>query len=59
MTPCMAQIQTSGQDPEDRGGDADRGRHFYICGVGMPVTQLRDLLRGAGYQRRAVQYEKW
>ena len=40
-------------------GDADRSRHFYICGVGMPVTQLRDLLRGAGYQRRAVQYEKW
>jgi Na+-transporting NADH:ubiquinone oxidoreductase subunit F len=39
--------------------DADRGRHFYICGVGMSVTQLRDLLRGAGYQRRAVQYEKW
>jgi ferredoxin-NADP reductase len=40
-------------------GDADRGRHFYVCGVGMLVTQLRDLLRGAGYQRRAVQYEKW
>ena len=40
-------------------GDADRSRHFYICGVGMPVTHLRDLLRGAGYQRRAVQYEKW
>jgi ferredoxin-NADP reductase len=40
-------------------GDADRSRHFYICGVGMPVARLRDLLRGAGYQRRAVQYEKW
>jgi ferredoxin-NADP reductase len=40
-------------------GDGDRSRHFYICGVGTPVTQLRDLLRGAGYQRRAVQYEKW
>ena len=40
-------------------GDADRSRHFYVCGVGMLVTQLRDLLRGAGYQRRAVQYEKW
>lgn len=39
--------------------DADRSRHFYICGVGSVVTQLRDLLRGAGYQRRAVQYEKW
>jgi Na+-transporting NADH:ubiquinone oxidoreductase subunit F len=40
-------------------GDTDRGRHFFICGVGPAVTQLRDLLRGAGYQRRAVQYEKW
>jgi ferredoxin-NADP reductase len=40
-------------------GDADRSRHFYICGVGPSVTQLRDLLRGAAYQRRAVQYEKW
>lgn len=40
-------------------GDADRSRHFFICGVGPSVTQLRDLLRGAGYQRCAVQYEKW
>ena len=40
-------------------GDTDRSRHFFICGVGPSVTQLRDLLRGAGYQRRAVQYEKW
>jgi len=39
--------------------DSDRSRHFYICGVGQQVTQLRDLLRHAGYQRRAVQYEKW
>jgi ferredoxin-NADP reductase len=39
--------------------DDDRSRHFYICGVGTQVTQLRDLLRGAGYQRRAVLYEKW
>ncbi len=39
--------------------DSDRSRHFYICGVGQQVTQLRDLLRRAGYQRRAVQYEKW
>ena len=39
--------------------DSDRSRHFYICGVGGQVTQLRDLLRWAGYQRRAVQYEKW
>ncbi len=39
--------------------DEDRSRYFYICGVGAQVTQLRDLLRGAGYQRRAVLYEKW
>jgi len=39
--------------------DSDRSRHFYICGVGQQVIQLRDLLRRAGYQRRAVQYEKW
>ena len=39
--------------------DDDRTRHFYICGVGAIVPQLRDLLRRAGYQRRAVQYEKW
>jgi ferredoxin-NADP reductase len=41
------------------GGDQDRSRHFYICGVGDIVPQLRDLLRRAGYERRAVQYEKW
>ncbi|MGE0824292.1 MAG: ferredoxin--NADP reductase [Candidatus Binatia bacterium] len=40
-------------------GDTDRSRYFYICGVGLLVLQLRDLLRGAGYQRRAVLYEKW
>lgn len=40
-------------------GDADRSRHFYICGVGDIVPRLRDLLRGAGYERRAVKYEKW
>jgi ferredoxin-NADP reductase len=39
--------------------DADRSRHFFICGVGSIVLALRDLLRGAGYERRAVQYEKW
>jgi len=39
--------------------DADRTRHFFICAVGALVTQLRDRLRGAGYERRAVQYEKW
>ncbi len=39
--------------------DADRSRHFFICGVGSIVPTLRDLLRRAGYARRAVQYEKW
>ena len=39
--------------------DADRSRRFFICGVGAIVPTLRDLLRGAGYERRAVQYEKW
>ena len=40
-------------------GDPDRSRHFFICGVGAPVLALRDRLRGAGYARRAVQYERW
>ena len=40
-------------------GDADRTRRFFICGVGAIVPAVRDLLRGAGYERRAVQYEKW
>jgi len=40
-------------------GDADRCRRFFICGVGEIVPALRDLLRRAGYERRAVQYEKW
>jgi ferredoxin-NADP reductase len=39
--------------------DGDRSRHFYICGVGNIVPELRDLLRRGGYERRAVQYEKW
>jgi len=39
--------------------DADRSRHFFICGVGAIVPTLRDALRQAGYARRAVQYEKW
>jgi CDP-4-dehydro-6-deoxyglucose reductase len=39
--------------------DADLTRHFYICGIGTIVPQLRDLLRRRGYERRAVQYEKW
>ena len=39
--------------------DTERGRHFYICGIGKRVLELRDLLRKAGYERRAVKYEKW
>ena len=39
--------------------DADRTRHFYVCGVGPGVIRLRDLLRSAGYERRSVHYEQW
>lgn len=39
--------------------DAGRTRHFYICGVSKVILRLRDLLRGAGYERRAVHYEVW
>jgi ferredoxin-NADP reductase len=39
--------------------DGDRSRHFYLCGVGKGVIALRDLLRGRGYERRAVRYEQW
>jgi ferredoxin-NADP reductase len=39
--------------------DSNRNRQFYICGVGKMVILLRDLLRGAGYERRAVHYEQW
>jgi 3-ketosteroid 9alpha-monooxygenase subunit B len=39
--------------------DQDRTRRFWICGVGPIVTELRDLVRHAGYERRAVRYEKW
>ncbi len=34
-------------------------RHFFICGIGAGVLKLRDLLRQAGYDRRAVRYERW
>jgi NAD(P)H-flavin reductase len=40
-------------------GDSCRDRAFYLCGVGQGVIDLRDLLRGSGYARRAVQYERW
>ncbi|MBF6568162.1 MAG: FAD-dependent oxidoreductase [Candidatus Binataceae bacterium] len=39
--------------------DSVRARHVYICGVGAGVLRLRDLLRGSGYERRAVKYEQW
>jgi len=39
--------------------DTDRTRHFFLCGVGALVPTLRDLLRRGGYERRAVEYEKW
>jgi len=39
--------------------EKDRSRHFFVCGVGDIVPRLRDLLRGGGYERRAVRYEKW
>jgi anthranilate 1,2-dioxygenase reductase subunit len=39
--------------------DESRDRAFYLCGVGQGVIELRDLLRKAGYARRAVQYERW
>ncbi len=40
-------------------GDERRDRAFYLCGVGPAVIEQRDLLRKAGYARRAVQYERW
>ena len=39
--------------------DTNRARQFYICGVGKGVIAIRDLLRGSGYERRAVHYEQW
>jgi CDP-4-dehydro-6-deoxyglucose reductase len=39
--------------------DTERGRHFWVCAVGDVVGRLRDTLRGAGYERRAVRYEQW
>jgi ferredoxin-NADP reductase len=39
--------------------DSDRNRLLYVCGVGNGVLKIRDLLRGAGYERRAVLYERW
>jgi len=39
--------------------DADRTRHFWICAVGDLVRRLREALRAAGYERRAIRYEQW
>src|SRR5262249_53184613 len=39
--------------------DADRGRRFWICTVGAVAGRLRDALRAAGYDRRAVRAEQW
>ena len=39
--------------------DTERGRQFFVCGVGAIVHTLRDRLRAGGYQRHAVRYEKW
>jgi ferredoxin-NADP reductase len=40
-------------------GDDDRSRRFWICGVGTMPSRLRDALRAAGYERRAVRAESW
>ena len=40
-------------------GDDDRTRRFWICGVGPMVGRLRDALRAAGYERKAVRVEQW
>ena len=39
--------------------DHNRDRRFSICGIGRPLLRVRDVLRGAGYARGAVKYEKW
>jgi len=39
--------------------DAHRSRHFWICAVGDLVRRLREALRAAGYERRAIRYEQW
>jgi len=40
-------------------GDRDRRRRFWICTVGALAGRLRDALRAAGYERRAVRAEQW
>jgi ferredoxin-NADP reductase len=53
-TALVAEVERRYVDADD-----DRSRHFFICGVGDIVVRLRQMLRGAGYERRAVRYEKW
>jgi ferredoxin-NADP reductase len=59
FTPCLGTALLEVVTQHYLARDEDRNRHFYICGVGPMVPQLRDLLRRGGYERRAVQYEKW
>jgi ferredoxin-NADP reductase len=40
-------------------GDAERRRRFWICSIGPLAGRLRDALRAAGYERRAVRAEQW
>lgn len=40
-------------------GDQERRRRFWICTVGPLAGRLRDTLRAAGYERRAVRAEQW
>lgn len=40
-------------------GDQERRRRFWICAVGPLAGRLRDTLRAAGYERRAVRAEQW
>ncbi len=39
--------------------DRERRRRFWICTVGALAGRLRDALRAAGYERRAVRAEQW
>ena len=54
LLPYIAQHFT--EDMEDAEAS---NRQFYICGIGRPTLLIRDLLRGAGYARDRVKYEKW
>lgn len=38
---------------------SDQPRQFFLCGIGEQAIALRDRLRKAGYDRRAVRYERW